>query len=105
MTPIVRHIYDSVRGGYIRNTGKKKEASEELGIAQSVVSRPWQQFQDDGNVSRRYSIGFSLSTTPNGDQCLAVTAKRNRWSIVSDLSRQLSSATGVTVSRPILYRR
>ncbi|GFV97242.1 transposable element Tc3 transposase [Trichonephila clavipes] len=30
---------------------------------------------------------------------LAVTAKRNRRSTASDLSRQLSSATGTTVSR------
>ncbi|GFX48625.1 transposable element Tcb1 transposase [Trichonephila clavipes] len=36
---------------------------------------------------------------------LAVTAKRNRRSTASDLSRQLSSATGTTVSRQTMYRR
>ncbi|GFS60255.1 transposable element Tcb1 transposase [Trichonephila clavipes] len=36
---------------------------------------------------------------------LAVTTKRNRQSIASDLSRQLSSATGTTVSRQTVYRR
>ncbi|GFU00871.1 transposable element Tc1 transposase [Trichonephila clavipes] len=36
---------------------------------------------------------------------LAVTAKRNRRSTTSDLSRQLSSATGTTVSRQTVYRR
>ncbi|GFX92760.1 transposable element Tcb1 transposase [Trichonephila clavipes] len=36
---------------------------------------------------------------------LAVTAKRNRRRTASDLSRQLSSATGTTVSRQIVYRR
>ncbi|GFW13580.1 HTH_Tnp_Tc3_2 domain-containing protein [Trichonephila clavipes] len=36
---------------------------------------------------------------------LAVTAKRNRQSTASDLSRQLSSATGTTVSRQTVYRR
>ncbi|GFT10700.1 transposable element Tcb1 transposase [Trichonephila clavipes] len=36
---------------------------------------------------------------------VAVTAKRNRRSTVSDLSRQLSSATGTTVSRQTVYRR
>ncbi|GFV58334.1 HTH_Tnp_Tc3_2 domain-containing protein [Trichonephila clavipes] len=36
---------------------------------------------------------------------LAVTAKRNRRSTASDLSRQLFSATGMTVSRQTLYRR
>ncbi|GFY34178.1 transposable element Tcb2 transposase [Trichonephila clavipes] len=36
---------------------------------------------------------------------LVVTAKRNRRSTASDLSRQLSSATGTTVSRQTVYRR
>ncbi|GFS81114.1 HTH_Tnp_Tc3_2 domain-containing protein [Trichonephila clavipes] len=36
---------------------------------------------------------------------LAVTAKRNRRSTAADLSRQLSSATGTTVSRQTVYRR
>ncbi|GFW56637.1 HTH_Tnp_Tc3_2 domain-containing protein [Trichonephila clavipes] len=47
------------------------EVSEQLGIAQSVISRLWQRFQDDA----------------------------------SDLSCQLSSATGTTASRQTLYRR
>ncbi|GFV23893.1 uncharacterized protein TNCV_272561 [Trichonephila clavipes] len=46
-----------------------------------------------------------LVTTPNEDRYLAVTAKRNRRSTASDLSRQLSSATGMTVSRHTVYRR
>ncbi|GFV99901.1 uncharacterized protein TNCV_5082601 [Trichonephila clavipes] len=33
------------------------EVSDELVIAQSVISRLWQRFQDDGNVSRCYSTG------------------------------------------------
>ncbi|GFU03337.1 transposable element Tcb1 transposase [Trichonephila clavipes] len=36
---------------------------------------------------------------------LAVTANRNRRSTALDLSRQLSSATGTTVSRQTVYRR
>ncbi|GFW77827.1 HTH_Tnp_Tc3_2 domain-containing protein [Trichonephila clavipes] len=114
MARIVRHNDDSVREMYIRNGGKEVklftsalkafqcnnrivmaqrkhlddfllgriigrlecgrtqlEVSEELGIAQSVISRLWQRFQDDA----------------------------------SDLSRQLSSATGTTVSRQTVYRR
>ncbi|GFV66152.1 HTH_Tnp_Tc3_2 domain-containing protein [Trichonephila clavipes] len=57
------------------------EVSEELGIAQSVISRLWQRFHND------------------------VTAKRKRRSTASDLSRQLSSATGTTVSRQTVYTR
>ncbi|GBM43277.1 Transposable element Tcb1 transposase [Araneus ventricosus] len=44
-------------------------------------------------------------TTANEDRYLAVTAKRNRRSTASDLSRQLSSATGTPVSRQTVYRR
>ncbi|GFV18139.1 HTH_Tnp_Tc3_2 domain-containing protein [Trichonephila clavipes] len=43
------------------------EVSEKLGIAQSVISRLWQRFQDDGNVSRCYSTGHPRVTTPNED--------------------------------------
>ncbi|GFV75550.1 transposable element Tcb1 transposase [Trichonephila clavipes] len=83
----------------------KVQVFEELRITQSVISRLWQRFQDDGNVSRCYSTGCPRGTTPNEDQYLAVTAKRNRWSPASDLFRQLSSATGTTVSRQTVYRR
>ncbi|GFT50152.1 transposable element Tcb1 transposase [Trichonephila clavipes] len=105
MTRIVRHNDDSVRQGYIRNGGKELEVSEELGIAQSVISKLWQRFQDYGNVSRCYSTGRPRVTTANDDRYLAVTGKRNRRSTASSLSRQLSSATGTTVSMLTVYRR
>ncbi|GFV61038.1 transposable element Tcb1 transposase [Trichonephila clavipes] len=81
------------------------EVSEELRIAQSVISRLCQRFQDDNNGSRCYSTGRPRVTTPNEDRYLAVTAKRKRRSTVFDLSRQLSSVTGTTVSRQTEYRR
>ncbi|GBM29979.1 hypothetical protein AVEN_167452-1 [Araneus ventricosus] len=81
--------------GSIRGTGNRPEC----------ISRLWQRFQDDGNVSRCYSTGRPRVTTPNEDRYLAVTTKRNRRSTASDLSRQLSSATGTTVSRQTVYRR
>ncbi|GFS55076.1 transposable element Tcb1 transposase [Trichonephila clavipes] len=98
-----KHLDDFLRGRVIGRT--QLEVSEELGIAQSVISRLWQRFQDDGNVSRCYSTGRPRVTTPNEDRCLAVTAKRNRRSTATDLSRQLSSATCTTVSRQTVYRR
>ncbi|GFU00248.1 transposable element Tcb1 transposase [Trichonephila clavipes] len=105
MARIVRHNDEIVRDGYIRNGGKELEVSKKLGITQSVISRLWQRFQDDGNVSRCYSTGLPRVTTPNEDRHFAVTAKRNRRSTASDLSRQLSSATGTTISRQTMYRR
>ncbi|GFU44031.1 HTH_Tnp_Tc3_2 domain-containing protein [Trichonephila clavipes] len=95
-----KHLDDFLRGriiGRLECGRTQLEVSEELGVAQSVISRLWQRLQDDGNVSR--------ITTQNEDRYLAVTAKRNRRITASDLSRQLSSVTGTTVSRQTVYRR
>ncbi|GFX86963.1 HTH_Tnp_Tc3_2 domain-containing protein [Trichonephila clavipes] len=105
-----KHLDDFLRGriiGPLECGSTQLEVSEELGIAQTVISRLWQRFQDEGNISRCYSTGRPRVTTPNEDRYiyLAVTAKRNRRSRASDLSRQISSATGTTVSRQTVYRR
>ncbi|GFX10741.1 transposable element Tcb1 transposase [Trichonephila clavipes] len=68
MAWIVRHNDDSVRERYLRNGSKELEVYEELGIVQSVISRLWQRFQDDGNVCRCYSKGPSRVTKPNEDR-------------------------------------
>ncbi|GFW45351.1 transposable element Tcb1 transposase [Trichonephila clavipes] len=102
-----KHLDDFLRGriiGRLECGRSQLEVSEELGITQSVTSRLWQRFQDDGNVSRCYSTGRLRVPTPNEDRYLAVT-KRNRRNTASDLSRQLSSATGTTISRQTVYRR
>ncbi|GFW79830.1 transposable element Tcb1 transposase [Trichonephila clavipes] len=103
-----KHLDDFLRGrtfGRLECGCTQLEVSEELGIAQSVISRLWQRFQDDANVSRCYSTGPPRVTTPNEDRYLAVIAKRNRRSTPSDLSRQISSATSTTVSRQTVNRR
>ncbi|GFW44476.1 transposable element Tcb1 transposase [Trichonephila clavipes] len=103
-----KHLDDFLYGrltGQLECRRTQLEVSEELVIAQSVISRLWQRFQDGGNGSRCYSTGHPRDTTPYEDQYLAVTAKRNGRSTASDVSRQLSSATGTTVSRQTVYRR
>ncbi|GFW61656.1 uncharacterized protein TNCV_3705911 [Trichonephila clavipes] len=88
-----KHLDGFLRGrsiGRLECGRNQLEVSEELGIAQCVISRLWQRFHDDGNVSRCYSTGRPRVTMPNEDRYLAVTAKRNKWSTASDLSRQLS---------------
>ncbi|GFY14146.1 transposable element Tcb1 transposase [Trichonephila clavipes] len=65
------HMDDFLRGRIINRLECRRaqtEVSKELGIAQSVVSRFWQRFQDDGNVSRRYSSSFPRVTMPNEDR-------------------------------------
>ncbi|GFV09874.1 uncharacterized protein TNCV_2318041 [Trichonephila clavipes] len=96
-----KHLEDFLRGriiGRLECGRNQLKVSEELRITQSVISRLWQRFQDDGNVNRSYSTGHPRVTTPNEDRYLAVNANRNTLSTASDLSRQLSSATGTTVS-------
>ncbi|GFW64440.1 HTH_Tnp_Tc3_2 domain-containing protein [Trichonephila clavipes] len=111
MAQIVRHNGESddfLRGRIVRRLQCRRtqlEGSKKLGIAQSVISRLWKRLQDDGNVSRCYSTGHPRVTTPNEKRYLAVTAKRNRRSTASDQFRQLSSATGTTVSSQTVYRR
>ncbi|GFX95395.1 uncharacterized protein TNCV_3684471 [Trichonephila clavipes] len=90
-----KHLDDFIRGRIIRRLecGRTHlEVSEELVIAHSVISGLWQRFEDDGNESRCYNTGRPIVTTSNEDRYiyLAVTAKRNRRSTASDLSRQLS---------------
>ncbi|GFS86111.1 uncharacterized protein TNCV_1583561 [Trichonephila clavipes] len=66
-----KHLDDFLRGGVIGRLeyGRtQREVSEELGIAKSVISRLWQRFQGDGNVSRCYSTGHPRVTTPNEDR-------------------------------------
>ncbi|GFW13664.1 HTH_Tnp_Tc3_2 domain-containing protein [Trichonephila clavipes] len=54
-----KHLYDFLRGriiGRLECGCTQLEVSEELGIAQSVISRLWQRFQDDASgLSRQFS--------------------------------------------------
>ncbi|GFV56669.1 uncharacterized protein TNCV_4283321 [Trichonephila clavipes] len=66
-----KHLDDFLRGRIIGRLECGRiplEVSEELGIAQSVISNLWQRFQDDGNGSRCYSTGRPRVTMPNEDQ-------------------------------------
>ncbi|GFW80340.1 uncharacterized protein TNCV_2944731 [Trichonephila clavipes] len=71
----MKHLDDFLRGrivGRLECRRTQLEVSEELGIAQSVISRLWQRFQDDGNVSRCYSTGRPRVTTPNADRYIYI---------------------------------
>ncbi|GFS59594.1 HTH_Tnp_Tc3_2 domain-containing protein [Trichonephila clavipes] len=75
-----KHLEDFLCGriiGRLECGRTQLEIFEGLGIAQSVISRLWQRFQDDSNVSRCYSTGRPRVTTPT---------------------------TGTTVSRQTVYR-
>lgn len=52
------------------------EVSEKFEIAHSVISRLWQQLQEEENVSRRFSTGLAGGTTPQDDWYLTIIAKK-----------------------------
>ncbi|GFX76267.1 transposable element Tc1 transposase [Trichonephila clavipes] len=75
-----KHLEDFLCGriiGRLECGRTQLELSDELGIAQSVISWLWQRFQDDGNANRCYSTGRPRVTTPKENRYLAVTAKGN----------------------------
>ncbi|GFX35162.1 uncharacterized protein TNCV_2331021 [Trichonephila clavipes] len=66
-----KHLDDFLLGrtiGRLEYGRTRLEVSEELGITKNIISRLWQRFQDDGNVSRCYSTGRFRVTTPNEDR-------------------------------------
>ncbi|GFY15527.1 transposable element Tcb1 transposase [Trichonephila clavipes] len=60
------HLDDFLRGriiGRLECRRTQLEVYEELGIGQNVISRLWQRFLDDGNVSRCYSTATGTTVS------------------------------------------
>ncbi|GFS93032.1 hypothetical protein TNCV_532371 [Trichonephila clavipes] len=70
-----RHLDAFARGRII---GKLEEGrsvtsvAAEFGIAHSIVSRLWRQFQTTGTAIRGFSSGRPRGTTPADDRCVPV---------------------------------
>ncbi|GFV55195.1 transposable element Tcb2 transposase [Trichonephila clavipes] len=76
-----RHLDDFNRGRII---GKLEEGrsvasvAAEFGIAHSIVSRLWSQFQTTGTAIRGFSSGRPRGATPADDRYIVLQARRNR---------------------------
>ncbi|GFU79110.1 transposable element Tc1 transposase [Trichonephila clavipes] len=76
-----RHLDAFTRGRII---GKLEEGcsvtsvAAEFGIAHSIVSRLWRQFQTTGTANRGISSGRPRVITPSDDQYIVLQARRNR---------------------------
>ncbi|GFW89053.1 transposable element Tcb1 transposase [Trichonephila clavipes] len=112
MARIARHNDESVRVAYIRNGGKEvKLFTSALKAFQcnNRIVMAQRKHLDDWNVgvpSWKYprnleSPRVSSPGFDNDSKMMVI----NRQSTASDLFRQLSSATGTTVSRKTVYRR
>ncbi|GFX55140.1 transposable element Tcb1 transposase [Trichonephila clavipes] len=97
-----RHLDAFTRGRII---GKLEEGrsvtsvAAEFGIAHSIVSRLWRQFQTTGTAIRGFSIGRPRGTTPADDRFIVLQARRNRRQTAGEIARHTTQVTG----RPI-YR-
>ncbi|GFW82231.1 transposable element Tcb2 transposase [Trichonephila clavipes] len=105
---IRRHLDAFNRGRII---GKLEEgrsvtsAAAEFGIAHSIVSRLWRQFQTTGTAIRGFSSGRPRGTTPADDRYIVLQARRNRRQTAGEIARHATQATGRTISRFTVTRR
>ncbi|GFV36496.1 transposable element Tcb2 transposase [Trichonephila clavipes] len=103
-----RHLDDFTRGRII---GKLEEGrsvtsvAAEFGIAHSIVSRLWRQFQTTGTAIRGFSSGRPRGTTPADDGYLVLQARRNRRQTAGEIARHTTQATGRPTSRFTVARR
>ncbi|GFX74463.1 transposable element Tcb2 transposase [Trichonephila clavipes] len=77
----------------------------EFGIAHSIVSRLWRQFQTTGTAIRGFSSGRSRGTTPADNRYIVLKARRNRRQTAGEIARHTTQATGRPISRFTVARR
>ncbi|GFW74052.1 transposable element Tcb1 transposase [Trichonephila clavipes] len=103
-----RHLDAFTRGRII---GKLEEGrsvtsvAAEFGIAHSIVSRLWRQFQTTGTAIRGFSSGRPRGTTPADDRYIVLQARRNRRKTAGEIARHTTQATGRPISRFTVARR
>ncbi|GFW42581.1 transposable element Tcb1 transposase [Trichonephila clavipes] len=103
-----RHLDVFTRGRII---GKLEEGrsvtsvAAEFGIAHSIVSRLWRQFQTTGTAIRGFSSGRPRGTTPADDRYIVLQARRNRWQTAGEIARHTTQVTGRPISRFTVARR
>ncbi|GFU63301.1 transposable element Tcb1 transposase [Trichonephila clavipes] len=91
-----RHLDAFTRGRII---GKLEEGrsvtsvTAEFGIAHSIVSRLWRQFQTTGTAIRGLSSGHPRGTTPADDGYIVLQARRNRRQTAGEIARHTTQAT------------
>ncbi|GFS48613.1 transposable element Tcb1 transposase [Trichonephila clavipes] len=82
-----------------------ESVAAEFGIAHSIVSRLWRQFQTTGTAIRGFSSGRPRGTTPAEDRYIVLQARRNRRQTAGEIARHTTQATGRPISRFTVARR
>ncbi|GFX95045.1 transposable element Tcb1 transposase [Trichonephila clavipes] len=96
----------------VESLGEKLEESRrvtsvaaEFGIAQSIVSRFWRQFQPTGTAIRGFSSGRPRETTPADDRYIVLQARRNRRQTAGEIAGHTTQGIGRPISRFTKARR
>ncbi|GFT63541.1 transposable element Tcb1 transposase [Trichonephila clavipes] len=91
-----RHLDAFARGRIIGKLeeGRSVTVAAEFGIAHSIVSRLWRQFQTTGTAIREFSSGRPRGTTPADDRYIVLQGRRNRRQTAGEIARHTTQATG-----------
>ncbi|GFY11146.1 transposable element Tc3 transposase [Trichonephila clavipes] len=103
-----RHLDAFTRGRIIAKLEEGRSVTSvaaEFGIAHSIVSRLWRQFQTTGTAIRGFSSGRPRGTTPADDRYIVLQARRNRRQTAGEIARHTTQATGRPISRFTVARR
>ncbi|GFY32424.1 transposable element Tc3 transposase [Trichonephila clavipes] len=85
-----RHLDAFTRGRIIGKFDEGRSVTNvaaEFGIAHSIVSRLWRQFQTTGTAIRGFSIGRPRGTTPADDRYIVLQARRNRRQAAGEIAK------------------
>ncbi|GFU25644.1 transposable element Tcb1 transposase, partial [Trichonephila clavipes] len=110
----IKHVVGTTSGCFYPRSNHWEKLEEgrsvtsvaaEFGIAHSIVSRLWRQFQTTGTAIRGFSSGRSQGTTPADDRYIVLQARRNRRQTAGEIARHTTQATGRPISRFTVARR
>ncbi|GFY26933.1 transposable element Tc3 transposase [Trichonephila clavipes] len=100
-----QHLDAFTRGRIIGKLEEGRSVTAEFGIAHSIVSRLWRQFQTTGTAIRVFSSGRPRGTTPADDRYIVLQARRNRRQTAGEIARHTTQATARPISRFTVARR
>ncbi|GFW52810.1 HTH_Tnp_Tc3_2 domain-containing protein [Trichonephila clavipes] len=110
----IKHVVGTTSGCFYPRSNHWEKLEEgrsvtsvaaEFGIAHSIVSRLWRQFQITGTAIRGFSSGRPRGTTPADDRYIVLQARRNRRQTAGEIARHTTQVTRRPISRFTVSRR
>ncbi|GFU56185.1 hypothetical protein TNCV_712441 [Trichonephila clavipes] len=97
-----RHLDAFTRGRIIGKLAEGRSVTSvaaEFGIAHSIVSRLWRQFQTTGTAIRGSVVVVHEEPHPQMTVTLSYRARRNRRQTAGEIARHTTQATGRPIHR------